>query len=465
MYPFLLAFKIFFHPARIPFYVLFALVILFAAPTTAVPLVDEDDWMIDFTGYFKNISNASDYTFDSGLTEQDPTFMNMERLRLRLKLDWYDMMVFEIHDELSWNLSSTGYSGGGSALGVDVGSGSDQTVDLSTAILKPCESDKQVENCTNGLALNNDIDRLFLKLYLPWFDLIIGRQPISWGVGRLINPVDLFSVFSPFEMDREEKVGIDSIRAIIPIGDLSKLDLVVADKGSLENLSGGFRLEIHVDIPEKDDGSERSIESFELHVTGGKFWNEVGAGLGLETELAGAGFRAEVFSAYSYDEEKMQLPRAMVGFDYRFKNGIYLMVDYHFNGVGVSDSDDYVNLILPEEYSEFFPGSDVDHKDLFSRGEVFLLGRHYLMVAATYQLHPLLNANLMVMGNLTDPSMIVTPTLTYSFAQDVELSAGAYLGFGERPEKFDVTQLDNFKLNSEFGNYPFFYYLQFSCYW
>ena len=145
--------------------------------------------------------------------------------------------------------------------------------------------------------------------------------------------------------------------------------------------------------------------------------------------------------------EEMQLPRGVLGMDYRFENGLYLAVDYHYNGLGTLESSKYVERALLPDTAE----------PPYTRGEVFLLGQHYLLVFTQYELHPLLNGGLIVMGKLTDPSVVLSPTLTLSFAQDVELIAGAYLGLGKQPTGLE--------LGSEFGTYPFVYFAQMSCYW
>jgi len=92
-------------------------------------------------------------------------------------------------------------------------------------------------------------------------------------------------VFSPFELDQEEKAGIDAVRIIIPVGDLSELDLIVADKGSVDDLSGGFHLSLNLDDIDllyvvniyrpETDGTEKIIQAIhrleseaQLKVTG-----------------------------------------------------------------------------------------------------------------------------------------------------------------------------------------------------
>jgi len=40
-----------------------------------------------------------------------------------------------------------------------------------------------------------------LHLYLDQFDVTLGRQAITWGVAKLFPSADLWSQFSPFELD------------------------------------------------------------------------------------------------------------------------------------------------------------------------------------------------------------------------------------------------------------------------
>ena len=71
---------------------------------------------------------------------------------------------------------------------------------------------------------------------------------------------------------------------------------------------------------------------------------------------------------------------------------------------------------------------------------------------ADWEAHPLVHLTLAAMGNLRDPSLLLTPGLSYSAAANVELVAGAMIPVGQG--------MDGLTARSEFGLYPYFYYLE-----
>ena len=59
----------------------------------------------------------------------------------------------------------------------------------------------------------HEIDRALVRLPVGRLRLDAGRQAIGWGRGVVFGAVDLFAPFSPFEVDREWRRGVDGLRA------------------------------------------------------------------------------------------------------------------------------------------------------------------------------------------------------------------------------------------------------------
>src|SRR5690349_20019621 len=56
---------------------------------------------------------------------------------------------------------------------------------------------------SGGYVHRHQFDRFFVALHLPFRELTVGRQTIGLGRGVLISAIDLFSPFTPNEVDRE----------------------------------------------------------------------------------------------------------------------------------------------------------------------------------------------------------------------------------------------------------------------
>jgi hypothetical protein len=99
---------------------------------------------------------------------------------------------------------------------------------------------------------------------------------------------------------------------------------------------------------------------------------------------------------------------------YRFDSGLTLVAQYLHNGAGTSHPADYPEAALSAPVRE---------------GLTTLLGRHYLLAAPSYELHPLVTLNGLLIWNLTDDSWLLRPTLAINLADNLSLEL-----FWTRPE-------------------------------
>ncbi len=73
--------------------------------------------------------------------------------------------------------------------------------------------------------LVQNLDRLNVQWQTSAGDLTMGRQAMTFGSARVINPTDVFLPFNVQALNTEYRVGIDGIRFQRPLGDLGELDL------------------------------------------------------------------------------------------------------------------------------------------------------------------------------------------------------------------------------------------------
>src|SRR5690606_37284546 len=66
----------------------------------------------------------------------------------------------------------------------------------------------------------HELDRAFASLHLAFLELTVGRQAIGLGRGVLFSAIDLFAPFSPTEVDREWRRGVDAVHAEVRIPEL-----------------------------------------------------------------------------------------------------------------------------------------------------------------------------------------------------------------------------------------------------
>lgn len=286
------------------------------------------------------------------------------------------------------------------------------------------------------VTLSQNLDRASVTFVSPLADVTIGRQAIAWGSARALNPTDVLAPFTFDALDTEDRIGIDAVRARIPIGTLSEIDL-------------GYVLGKDAHFGESAFFARTAFNRYRTDVSllfmG--FRENVLLGIDLARPVGGAGCWLEaayvfsgVFGAGS-DASSTNYARATAGLDYNITSKTYGFVEYHFNGPGTGAPGDYTGLFEKTAYAE---------------GSVYLLGRHYLVPGVSYQFHPLVTLTMESLVNVADPSLFLSPRMEYNFAGNMYISAGGFFGIGSGPA-YDL-QTSMAALQSEFGAYPNIYF-------
>ncbi len=336
-------------------------------------------------------------------------------LRLEWELEWGEKVTATVHNRLAWHLASGTSALGAERLGLGASTHPTRTIDLESKLAK-----------SGSFAVLHDVDRLAVRLYLDRADITLGRQAISWGNSLLFSVADLWTSFSPFELDTSEKPGVDAARLLTTVADDMEVDIIAADKGRVGDLSFGARL-----VAYRDFG--------DVYLAVAKLWRELILASGAALDMGTVKIRGEAVAPFDLDRRAYVQPRATLGVDW-FSPKLVLAVEAHYNGTGAAPGRDYLAHALTSA--------------AFAHGETYLLGRYYLGGLAIYKPHELFTLSTTVLTNVADPSAIVVASAAYQPTSDTELSAGAYVGLGKPPE------LEPPRLKSELGAYGELLYLQ-----
>lgn len=400
----------------------------------------ESNTMVD--GYFKNYTTnirLVDFPLGSSImTSGGSHFASSNRLRLNLRArshgTWsihvaYDLTILAKSHELFNAVTIGGFPG---ARGFRL---SDLDVQLYPSSNKP----------PGTTAIYQNLDRLRLKIRTAPLDLIVGRQAIAWGAARVVNPTDVITPFGYTQLDTEDRIGVDAIRARVPLGPLSELDV-------------GY-----IAGPDLDMDSSAIFARYSLNTSGADvsaIVMRVGdhglAGIDLVRSLGGAGIWIEAaYVDIDYFNEKDTVgsgfTRISMGADYSFGASWYTFLEYHYSGPGSNDPDDYFSLALEKPLRE---------------GLIYLLGKHYLAPGAVYQITLLWTVSAAALINLGDPSALLSPRVEYNVAENVYLEAGAHIGAGRAPYLEDpMFPTFSLRLGSEFGTYSDLLYFSFRYYY
>jgi hypothetical protein len=303
----------------------------------------------------------------------------------------------------------------------------------------------QKNDSATSFAIFQNLDRVLLTLKTRLADVHVGRQAIAWGSARVINPTDVLAPYAFNELDAEDRVGVDALRLRAPMGLLGEIDAgyVFGDDFEFKNNAMFLRGKINY---RRTDISILAVDFQENLLTGLDIARSIGsAGFWLETAYTFADAMNSDRSGCDQDYF-----RSSVGLDYSLRDGTYLFAEYHFNQAGDEKPDDYLVGLEKTAYRE---------------GSVYLLGKHYFAPGISHQFTPLITFSGQVLINMTDHSIFMTPQVEYNIAEDIYLSAGAYMSLGKNPEVIlDQAAGPLLRLRSEFGGYPRFYFTSFRVY-
>jgi len=311
--------------------------------------------------------------------------------RLELQAGWQVSMLAA---------SEAGLTGGGLVLPQSgtVQAASRRLVDFDPVLLSE-----------GGLQATHNLDLLAIRANLPFGDLTVGRQVLSWGTGRLWNPTDLLSPFSPTDIDREVRRGVDAVRLSVPLGDTSGVDLLWLPQRNAADQGGVLR-------------ARTNLAGFDFSLSAAKYVRDAVLGADFAGDLGPAGIHGEAAVTWPLRGLDSGSPgvgalfvRAVAGAEWKPTDKWILLAEYYFNGWGAERPEGYLATM---------------RSDRVVRGEVFGAGRHYAGVVAAYAATELLSIQAVVIGNLVDPSAVAMPAIEYWLEQNVIAWAGAFLPFG-----------------------------------
>ncbi len=431
-----------------------ALLVLALFTTLALPQVcGADDFL--FSGYIKSYALAQDSitieTLDAGSGDQSiaGNFQSQNALRLMASSLSSSTGNFEVHYEvqpLYFSNTDTALYYTNDSLAVIGG-----TISTANNQRRFKDLDAVLTDAGNhGVVLQN-LDRLNYQYSNQYGDLTIGRQVISFGSSRFINPTDIFIPFTLQTLNQEYRVGIDAIRYKADVGDFAMLDmgLVIGEDGKKQNSAVFLR-------------GKKSIKGNDIEAIAIVLDESWLLGAGLERAIGDIGFwfetaymdwrqtsvdEVQLVTSSSVDTQTFTnvIPytesywRTSIGSDYALNEDVIVMFEYHYNGAGSKDAKDYIKLATQAPYQ---------------KAGVYLYGQHYIIPAVTWLASPLLSVSASAFYNIIDNSVFFNISSETSWSNNIYSDFGAYFSHGEPISYQNGGEKINYHFGSEFGAYP-----------
>ena len=295
---------------------------------------------------------------------------------------------------------------------------------------------------TDTFMWRHEIDRAFVGITRDWGQITVGRQAIGLGRALVFSAVDVFAPFSPAEIDREWRRGIDAIRIEYRTTDTSSVELLGAfgkswDDSALLLRARGYigRIDGEVIFGKRAEDImlagvlSAAVRDAEVHCELALFNTpeaQPDGGLFGSDHLVG---KAVLGSSYTFD----------IG------NGLTVIGEYHYSGFGLRDMADLMSRVRSPDF-----------QDRLLRGDLQNLGQHALAVQTTYPINESWTGSLLVLESLIDGSGLISPSLNWDFSSSASLRMTGFVPWGPGPR--------GGRMASEYGATPASLLLQLTWY-
>lgn len=267
--------------------------------------------------------------------------------------------------------------------------------------------------------MSGGFDYLIKKLYLKHkFDklhLTLGRQPISWSFGSMLNPVD----FTLGSMVMDEETGAkyqDALEAYVPLNWNSSVSLVAAFPEGSQDIKWGLRGRTML---EGYDLTLNYVREPEIDFMGTIIPASQRIGFTVKGDLGPLG----VYGALGYyfkDNDDGDLAY-LIGGDYSYffeaGNNIYFQLEY------LSMKKDNLSSIL----GPFFAGNVTNN---LNENIGLVLGM------ANYGIDEFSQVNLMAISSLNDGSIIIIPGYSNQLSNNLSFNLSTAIYFGKEDTLF-----------------------------
>ncbi len=303
--------------------------------------------------------------------------------------------------------------------------------------------DWQVINHGERFIWRHEIDRAFVSFHRQWGNVTLGRQAVGLGRGRLFSAVDIFSPFSPLEVDREWRQGIDAARVEYKLSDTSSAEVIAAlgrtwDKSALIARARGYFGNIDAEFI-------FGKRAEDLMVAGVVSAAIMEAEMHCELAFYNTPEAQPDGGIFNNDHEVI---KAVFGGSYVFDvgNGLTFLAEYHYSGFGLKDIDQATDRLAESAFAE-----------RVIRGDTQTLGREAFAYQLSYPFNISLNGAFLVLHSPQDGSAVLSPSLVWDLSKSTSLLGSIFIPYGDQP--------DDGRVKSEYGGTPLSFFLQLRMYY
>jgi hypothetical protein len=277
-------------------------------------------------------------------------------------------------------------------------------------------------------------------------EVIVGRQRIPWGVGRLWSSMDRFNFIPPLAIEPDQSLGVDALDAKWLFSGFTYLEGVLAPQDYFPDSS--YALRLHGVLRDTD-----------YSAVGGVFREAPAGGFDMARNLGDTAVRLEAL----YTKPRRSVwpigtpaPGELRGFwqivasadrNFDVGNGLYVLAEYLYNGNALGFGSGVAGPLLPFFEATNQPPANVPpdvvgpfvtttSPDRLGGSQVVSLGRHESGIEFGYDIFPALRCELFTLYDWDRSSAAIVPTIRYDPYPFLELTIGAQLFAGPQRSEY-----------------------------
>jgi hypothetical protein len=297
---------------------------------------------------------------------------------------------------------------------------------IALADVLPEELGMVVGDTSVDLGTRHYLNHAYVTIRPGLLELTAGKQFLTWGAAAVFNPTELFRPKNMLEPGYERE-GVGAISAKLPFGPLSDMRVAWVPEGGFDTSGKLLRVRHHVGgfdlsgivaevyeqvLPIGISGIDGVLQR--RRTVGGDVTGEF-LGLGVWTEATWSDFAGERWIEVT------------AGGNYSLSDGTLFLLEGFYNGRGEWDA----------------PYSTTSWLDRLS-GTRRTLGKGILVGNVTRPFGQLWSLGLSSVGNVGDVSGVLIPSVSYSFAENVDLLLNGLAYFGGSNTEFGAGDIGGF---------------------
>jgi len=269
------------------------------------------------------------------------------------------------------------------------------------------------------------LDNIFLKISFPIFDITMGRQQISPGVGYAWNPTDIFNSKTLLDPSYEQ-TGVKAIRTDLAISSQLTMSTIMQPEGSWENSTKQIFL-------------KTGMGSFDIEITaaqlqwGRSYFSTMGLRK-METtrSLVGGSLIGELMAWGVWVEGANNILdggddfiEVVFGLDHTFDNSLYMLMEFLHNQNGIAEHNELT-------FDTFISGLG---------GETHSLMQNYGFLYLSHQTFDFVSFSIIAIANFNDGSGSIGPQIDWNIYENTNISLQSNFSWGADDTEFGLQNL------------------------